>query len=119
MLYNHPSLNAGSNEMTYAIIALDAADITIPAGAKWTRDKMITALLAFQSADGGFGLYDSSSSGVDTTAMALQGLTNYRKRPAVQSAIERALALSLIHIFSDRSIQNRPIDSSFRHLRIS
>lgn len=91
MLYNHPSLNAGSNEMTYALIALDAADITIPAGAKWTRDKMITALLAFQSADGGFGLYDSSSSGVDTTAMALQGLTNYRKRPAVQSAIERAL----------------------------
>lgn len=92
MLYNHPSLDAGSNEMTYALIALDAADITIPAGAKWTRDKMITALLAFQSADGGFGLYDSSSSGVDTTAMALQGLTNYRKRPAVQSAIERALA---------------------------
>lgn len=92
MLYNHPSLNAGSNELTYALLALDAADITIPAGAKWTRDKMVTALLAFQSADGGFGLYDNSSSGVDTTAMALQGLTNYRKRPAVKTAIDRALA---------------------------
>lgn len=91
MLYNHPSLNAGSNEMTYALIALDAADITIPAGAKWTRNEMIASLLTFQSADGGFGLYDSSSSGVDTTAMALQGLTNYKDRPAVKTAIDRAL----------------------------
>ncbi|WP_283683110.1 DUF4430 domain-containing protein [Parablautia sp. Marseille-Q6255] len=91
MLYNHPSLNAGSNELTYALLALDAADITIPSEAKWTRDAMITALLTFRSTDGGFGLYDSSSSGVDTTAMALQGLANYRNRPAVKTAIDKAL----------------------------
>ena len=47
--------------------------------------------MTFQSADGGFGLYDSSSSGVDTTAMALQGLANYRNRPAVKTAIDKAL----------------------------
>lgn len=101
MLYNHPGLNAGTNELAYALIALDAADITIPSGAKWTRSGIIKALLTFQAADGGFGLYDNKSSSVDMTAMVLQGLANYRSRPEVKEAVDKAIIYLQSHMRDD------------------
>ena len=89
MLYNHPALDSGSNEVCWALIALDARDTAIPANAKWSRTQMLDALLTFQNADGGFALGPKGNSGIDTTAMALQALAPY---PAYQAAINKGMA---------------------------
>lgn len=92
MIYNHPALSSGSNELIYALLALDAADIDIPADAKWSRSAMISELLKYQNvSSGGFGLLDSKSTSVDVTAMALQSLANYQNRPEVETAVDKAL----------------------------
>ena len=91
MLYNHKYLMDGSNEVTWALIALDAQNTPIPQDAKWSRDSLVEALLTFQNADGGFGLGPNTSSGVDTTSMALQALAPYQGRADVAAAVENAI----------------------------
>lgn len=93
MLYNHPSLDSGSNELIYALLALDARDIEIPADAKWTRDAIVNKLLAMQNTtNGGFGLFDNVTTSVDVTAMALQALAPYKSsNPAVATAMENGV----------------------------
>lgn len=91
-IYNHPDLAAGSNETIYALISLDAADISIPSNAKWSRNSMIAELLKFQNpVNGGFGLTDNQTVSVDMTAMALQALANYKNRAEVKTSVEKAL----------------------------
>ncbi len=91
LLWNSALLTEGSNEAAWAIIALDACGGVAPEGAAWTTDAMIETLLSFQCADGGFGLYSNTDSGVDTTAMALQALSAHRDAPGVKQAIASAL----------------------------
>lgn len=93
MIYNHPHLDAGSNELSWALLALDANRTEIPADAKWNREAMIEALLKFQNEEnGGFGLMDNKSAGVDTTAMALQALAPYRNVDTkAHQAVEKGL----------------------------
>lgn len=93
MIYNHPELNAGSNELIYALLALDARNTDIPADAKWSREVIIQTLLSFQNpSTGGFGLYDADGSDVDLTAMALQALAPYQNgNREVSAAVERGL----------------------------
>ena len=94
MIYNHPNLNSGSNETAWALLALDAKKTPIPSDAKWNREQIISALLTFQNPDnGGFGLTDNKTAGVDTTAMALQALAPYRQtNEAAKNAIDAGLA---------------------------
>lgn len=93
MIVNHPKLSSGSNELAYALLALDARDVEIPENAKWNREKIINALLNFQNRnDGGFGLYGNNDSGIDTTAMALQALAPYEgENSKAKEAIEKGL----------------------------
>lgn len=91
MLYNHQNLNGTSNDLIFALIALDACQYEIPQDAKWTRERIIEGILAYQNPSGGFGLSDNQSASVDMTAMALQGLSNYTKQPEVQVAVERGV----------------------------
>lgn len=93
MIYNSDLLSEGSNEMAYALLALDAADVEIPENAKWNRASMITELLKFQNEEnGGFGLFDAASPSVDMTAMCLQALAPYYKsNEDVKAAVEAAL----------------------------
>ncbi|MDE6432969.1 MAG: Ig-like domain-containing protein [Lachnospiraceae bacterium] len=79
MIYNSPKLDSGSNELIYALLALDAGKTEIPVGAKWSREQMITKLLMYQNENGGFGLTDNKTTSVDVTAMALQALAGYEK----------------------------------------
>ena len=90
MLYNHPALDAGSNELAWALIALDARNTPVPESAKWSRDAMAKALVAMQNADGGYPLFAGGESGVDTTAMALQALAPYAGQ--YKAANDKALA---------------------------
>ena len=91
MIYNSDNLANGSNELAYALLALDAANITIPSDAKWSRSAMIAELLKFQNKNGGFGLVDNESASVDMTAMVLQALAPYQDRTAVKTAVNKAL----------------------------
>ncbi len=79
MIYNSTRLDKGSNEFIYALLALDAQKTEIPAGAEWTRERMIQKLLSYQNENGGFGLTDNKTTSVDVTAMALQALAGYEK----------------------------------------
>ena len=94
MLYHHPNLSSGSNELSWALLALDAKKTEIPNGDNWSREKIIDGLLTFQNPkDGGFGLNNNTESGVDTTAMALQALAPYRSgNERVNKAIEDGLS---------------------------
>ena len=91
MIYNSDRLADGSNELAYALLALDAANITIPSDAKWSRTAIITELLKFQNQNGGFGLTDNEVASVDMTAMVLQALAPYKNRTGVKEAIDNAL----------------------------
>lgn len=89
MIYNNPYLQNGSNELNFALIALDAARIEIPKDAKWERDSIIDKILTFQNENGGFGLYDNKYTSVDSTAMALQALSPYMEGWEVKRALKR------------------------------
>ncbi|MDD6882062.1 MAG: NPXTG-anchored protein [Firmicutes bacterium] len=91
MIYNHPNLDSGSNELIYALIALDAAKVTPPSDAKWSKAEMIDKLLDFQNENGGFGLNSNASSDIDITAMALQALAPYQSNQEVKQASDKAI----------------------------
>lgn len=91
MIYNHPDLTSGSNELIYALMALDESKTEIPSDAKWSRESMIEELLKFQTDSGSFGLNIGSGVSVDTTAMALQALAVYKDNEKVSAAINSAL----------------------------
>lgn len=92
MIYNSTKLDSGSNELIYALLALDAKKTAIPAGAKWTREQMIKELLTYQNENGGFGLTDNKTTSVDITAMALQALAGYEKtNEDVKAAVEKGI----------------------------
>ena len=92
MICNSEKLSDGSNELIYALMALDAANAAIPADAKWSRNTIIEAMLGFQNENGGFGLTGKDSTSVDMTAMALQALAPYQERTEVKEAIDRAVS---------------------------
>lgn len=92
-MYDSDSLTDGSNELLWVMLALDAADITIPDNAKWSRASMIKALLAFQNPTKGFfGLTNNKTASLDLTAMALQPLARYQTQyPEVAEAVAKAV----------------------------
>ncbi|MBQ9984288.1 MAG: Ig-like domain-containing protein [Lachnospiraceae bacterium] len=91
MIYNSSKLASGSNELVYALLALDAKQTAIPEDAKWSRDEIIQELLKFQNGNGGFGLSDNTSASVDMTAMALQALAPYKADAKVSASVGKAL----------------------------
>lgn len=107
MIYNSERLADGSNELTFALLALDALDTEIPEGAKWNRDSMIEALLKFQNKEtGAFGLSDSEEASLDLTAMAIQALALYQEDTDVAKAIEDALAYLKTQISGNYDFDN-------------
>ena len=108
LIYDSTKLADGSNELAYALLALDAADTTIPDTVVWSRNKIITELLKFQAANGGFGLYDNAGGDVDMTAICLQALAPYQDDEAVAASVSKALdyiknAISDNYTYADNS----------------
>ncbi len=92
LIYNSSKLTNGSNELAYALLALDSVDAKIPANAKWSRDAMVDALLGFQNAEtGAFGLYDNKTASLDMTCISVQALAPYKSDVDVAAAIDKAL----------------------------
>lgn len=75
------------------LIAADCGGYEFHQGGDVDREGLLNAILSWQHEDGGFGWEGAQGdSDVDTTAMALQALSNYRDREEVAQAVERALA---------------------------
>lgn len=91
MIYNSGKLDTGSNELAFALLALDALDTEIPETAKWSRDEIVAELLTFQNEEGFFGLSDNRTASIDMTAMSLQALAPYRGKQVVDEAIAKGL----------------------------
>lgn len=79
----------GLNGWIFALLTLDARQYPVPAGAKFTREAMLDAIIGAQEDDGGFGL-TAGLSDLDITAMALQALAPYQEQYPQQ--ISRALS---------------------------
>lgn len=93
MLCNSFRLTGGSNELAYALLALDAKSVEVPADAAYDRETMMKELLTFQNEDGGFSLFKDGDSGIDATGYVLQALAPYvDKNEDVKAAVECALA---------------------------
>ncbi len=85
-LYSHSKMTTqGINGLVYALLALDAKQYQVPADALWTRDKLVSAIIAKQNADGGFTL-GTGASDPDITAMTINALAPYKANPAVIQA---------------------------------
>lgn len=82
-LYEADSTEYASNDLIWALIALDSGSYTAPAA---YRDHLIAALAAYQNQDGGF-FYSKSwnASDVDMTAMALIALQPDQKNSTAQT----------------------------------
>src|SRR5699024_5910802 len=75
----------GNNGLAFALIALDAGDFDIPEDAKWTREKLVHALLEQELETGGWALNDTHPTvSYDVTAMVLTALAPYKDDAEVE-----------------------------------
>lgn len=95
-IYNHKDMMTdSSNCPIFGLLALDGRNYEIPKDAKWSRKDLVTQILKFQKASGGFGLsIEGDTTSIDMTGMALQALAPYYEDadyPEVKSAVDKAL----------------------------
>ena len=91
VICSNSGLTASANNLVYALIALDEANVSDEAlsafGSSWTRAQLVCTLLTFQNSDGGFTIDTAGASNVDMTAMALQALAPYVDDDAYAAAL--------------------------------
>lgn len=108
VICSNGGLAASANNLVYALIAFDEANVSdealLASGSTWARAKLVSELLAFQNVDGGFTIEVGGSSNIDMTAMALQALAPHVEsggdtavmaadaRPSVSASVESALS---------------------------
>lgn len=108
VICSNDGLTASANNLVYSLIAFDEAGVSdeamLASGSSWTRVKLVSQLIAFQNADGGFAIEAGGSSNVDMTAMALQALAPYVEggedaavtapdaQPSASASVEAALS---------------------------
>ena len=86
---NEDLANQGINGFIYALLALDCGGYEIPEGAKYTRETMVSSLIAEQHEDGSFGFGDRSD--IDMTGMALHALAPYSDDPEIKKVIDEGI----------------------------
>ena len=98
MLLSNAKLNEGSNELSFALIALDLSGSSADEAVIRT---LFDDLIKFQNEDGGFSLFEGGMSGMDTTAMALQAVSLYKDSGFLEKAedvIDNGLTYMKINI---------------------
>lgn len=76
-----------------ALIAADTGNYAFHEGGDISREGLVASILSWQHQDGGFGYQGAEGdSDVDTTAMALQALSNYQTDEKVKAAVEKGLS---------------------------
>ena len=90
--YTENLSDQGSNALIYALQAIYALQVDVPADATYSAQYMLDGLLSCQASDGSFALSpDSKTGSVDLTGMALAALAPYRDMPDVSKAVDAAL----------------------------
>jgi hypothetical protein len=84
-----PSLGT-INSYIFALLAYDAGNYNLPEGSYWTREKVVTDILAKQLADGGWAL-SGTKADPDVTGMAVSALANYQDDTDVATALTEAI----------------------------
>ena len=79
----------GINAVTYALIALDTRDYSIPQDAAWSREKLIDFILDAQIKGGGWS-YSDDYPDADMTGMVLTALAPYGANVKVKEAVDKA-----------------------------
>ncbi|MTK13190.1 MAG: DUF4430 domain-containing protein [Clostridiaceae bacterium] len=93
-IYNNAKMESqGVNAYIFGLIALDSANFKIPENAKWTREKLVEAILDSKTDDGGWS-FGGTKADPDMTAMAISALapyynTNTDVKAAIDAAIEK------------------------------
>lgn len=83
----------GNNGLAFALIALDADAFDVPNDAKWTREKLVDALIKAQRDDGAWNLNDAyPNASIDVTAMVMTALAPYTEQPKVKESIDHAVS---------------------------
>ncbi|CAM3955261.1 DUF4430 domain-containing protein [Mesobacillus zeae] len=90
-IYNGDVTRQGVNGIAYGLIALDSKSYKVPENAVWTRDKLVSELLAKQSDEGGWALGGGNSSDPDITAIVLAALAPYKNQDNVKPAVTKGL----------------------------
>ncbi|WP_060862422.1 S-layer homology domain-containing protein [Paenibacillus riograndensis] len=91
-IYNNDNMTSqGSNGLIFALIALDSGSYTVPSGAKWTKERLVQALLEVQSKEGGFPLTAGGAADPDITAMAVTALSAHASQATVAAAVDKAI----------------------------
>jgi len=78
-----------------ALTAYDSNKYTVKETTLNSRKKLIDIILSYQLDDGGFGLTKESKSDIDTTAMTITALSNYKNQEDVKKAIVRSIEFLL------------------------
>ena len=90
-LANHERMTKqGNNGPIFALLALDSGDYQVPERAKWTREKLVAAILDAQLDNGAWSLFGDSPSS-DMTGMALAALSPYTGEKKVKDAVDAAV----------------------------
>ncbi|OXM17365.1 S-layer homology domain-containing protein [Paenibacillus herberti] len=90
-IYNNTKMtNQGINGLLYALIALDSGNYTVPNTALWTRDMLVSTIVARQKDDGGFAL-GTGKSDPDLTGMTLTALAPYAAQAGVGNSVDKAV----------------------------
>ncbi|WHY88357.1 DUF4430 domain-containing protein [Neobacillus novalis] len=90
-IYNGNVTKQGLIGVSYALIALDSAEFSVPADALWTKDKLVNYLAEKQNADGGWAWDESSTSDIDTTAMIVTALAPYQNQAGVKEKVDASI----------------------------
>ncbi|WP_059173648.1 DUF4430 domain-containing protein [Bacillus sp. FJAT-27445] len=106
-IYNGDFSKQGLNGAAYGLIALDSADFTIPADAKWTKENLKAHLITNQNSDGGWGLDKETGSDPDTTSMVLTALAPYKDEAAVKPVIDKGIQY-LKNLFASSKVDSSP-----------
>lgn len=90
-IYNGNVTRQGLIGVAFALVALDSGDFSVPDTAQWTREKLVNHLLEKQNADGGWNWDGVSASDVDSTAIIITALAQYKDQPEVKNKVEKAV----------------------------
>ena len=92
-LYSSTKLGkTGLNGYTYSLLAFDCGNYTIPSSAAVSRQKIIDAILSYQTASGAFSLDRNTAADSDMTAIAVTALAPYIKEARVKSGVDSAVS---------------------------
>lgn len=90
-IYNNDSVGSDIYTLINALTAIDSNNFEIPNDALWSRDRIISGILANRNNDSLWSWSKYDPTDIDTTAMVIRALAPHKDRSDVREALEVAL----------------------------